>query len=83
MKVRQHIPSFCDGSPVNTADVNSTAELLALPWVQTWSEHSNFKRFSLSDSIPPPLLMAEMTDSYWVVAYLEKYDWDLPKWSKT
>lgn len=86
--VRQHIPDFVqgspyfvEGSPPNECDVATTAELIALPWVKTWEEIPGFVRFSIDRQEPGrTFLMAEMKESWWVVAFLSIGPLDLPDW---
>ena len=66
MKIRQHIPGFCDFEP-QTAEYNSKESLLAIPFVNNFANQLTFYQFSLSDE----LLMAEYKEGaeWWVVGY--------------
>jgi len=73
MKITQHIPRFVDtNEPRQIAEVQTTEELLELPWIRKLSENQKFTQFSVSTSHPGHnLLMVEYTDEYWVVGYLQ------------
>ena len=86
MEIRQHIPAFVDGIDPGRARFASRAELLAIPWVESWARDPGFHRFSLSVyNQETTLLMAESEDGakWHVVGYLDAPDahmLDLPKW---
>jgi hypothetical protein len=80
IKVVQHVPGFVSGVEPNVAQVATTADLLALPWIKQYEKRGDppFFRFSQSDG----LLMAEYGDGkkWWVVARLSGDPVDLPEW---
>ncbi len=74
--VRQHVPGWADIEP-KSAEVETVAELLALPWIASWSTDLQFHRYSLSeyryvmaDGVWRGLLMAELEEGFvwWVLA---------------
>lgn len=87
MKVRQHVPNWADCDP-KVDDVSSLAELLALPWVQSWErmrEHGPFVGWRRSDDRGDRCsLMALYGDDesyWWVVADVPNaLVVDLPVW---
>lgn len=86
MKIRQHIPGFVTGVEPDEADVETLAELLALPWVKQYETRvfkASFHRWSAAfNSGADYHLMAEYNGgtAWWVVAYMEGGDPGLPKW---
>ena len=87
IQVKQHIPSSISGLEPGVATVETAAELLAVPWVDSWTRDPGFYRFSVNHEYVPPLLMAERESGreWWVVAYLRDGDASglgLPKWEK-
>jgi hypothetical protein len=84
--IRMHTPGFVEGVWKEVAYFFSTADLLRVPWVSSWrdiGQGRKFLRFSKSDE----LLMAEFDDRgvrcSRVVGYIERpAEVDLPAWSK-
>jgi hypothetical protein len=88
VKVIQHIPSFCEGFEREEHEVSSAAQLLELPFVQSWKEHgphAEFHQFSVDRNYwanprqprdQMHLFMAEYDSGYawWVVAKLSGED---------
>jgi hypothetical protein len=78
MKFRAHCPGFVDGF-THPGVSGTLAEILADPWVHSWSQDANFHRWSLSDNC----LIAEQNggDKQWVVGYLDPPPiGELPEW---
>lgn len=86
----QHVPGFfLDAvTPAPVAEVADAEALLALPWVQRWSQGPGFYRFSESPGetmdFETRLLMAEFDEGrkWWVVAYLRGDRTNLPVWEE-
>ncbi len=79
--ITQYRPAYFDGFDTRVDEVNSTAELLALPYVARWTTEPAFHRFSQSANH----LMAELKGGreWWVVAIIGGGDVgfpDLPTW---
>ena len=87
MKIFQHIPGFVTGIEAIEAEVNSTDELLALPWIRRWttlydkdlalSPAKKFKQFSTSfaahRNVFPYYLSAEYEDgSHYVIGFTDE-----------
>jgi hypothetical protein len=72
MKVRQHVPSFCEGVVPAEAEVRTIKELLALPFIAKWEKVIPDIVFTIKpekDNIF--LLMADRPGYfYYVAAYL-------------
>jgi len=77
--VRQRTPGYISGVDWEETSVATLPELLALPWVERWRKQPGFVRFSLSKRPTDYLLMAELTNEFWVVAFLSE-PLDLPAW---
>ncbi len=84
IKVVQHVPGWAwdPGRSERAAEVATLAELLAIPWIRSWSTDHKFHRYSLSDGC---LLMAELDAGFvwWVLAHLHGPGIDelgLPVW---
>jgi hypothetical protein len=82
MHVRQHIPNSVSGVERAIAEVSSTEELLALPWVVSRTTIPKFYRFSVNRDDDEDTLMAEYDEgrSWWVVAFVDGR-LDLPEWT--
>jgi hypothetical protein len=82
IKVKQHIPAFCEGFEPHLAQVANLDELLSLPWVHDWETEDTFDHFEQSKYADCVLLMAIMRNgNHWVVAYLWTPETlDLPQW---
>ena len=74
MKIKQHLPSYVDAE-IQTAEVNTLEEVLELPWVIIWSDfnvpNEKFEKFSRVQIGNLHALMAEFTNSWYVVGYVE------------
>ena len=70
--VRQHLPGFVDIDPQPEVDVAGIDEVLAIPWIASWTTAPTFHRWSVSSDERRHMLMAEMKHgtSWHVVAYL-------------
>ncbi len=70
--IRQHIPNFIGGVEPEVVAFETLEELLAIPWVSTWTKlgRRRFHRWAKSEGC----LMAEYSrGSYWlVIGYLKK-----------
>jgi hypothetical protein len=69
-----------EGYPKALVEFNTLEELLAIPWVKSFSVHKTFYRYSVSDYH----LMAEYRGGreWWVIGQLKNNDIGLPKWDK-
>lgn len=80
MIFKQHIPDFVETrDPPPEVPFQTTAELLAWPAVQRWSQRTSFSHFAKRDN----LLMAIYRGGYewWVVGYVsDPAALDLPLW---
>jgi hypothetical protein len=87
--VAQHVPGWADVEP-KSAEVATVVELLAIPWIASWSTDPTFHRYAISDyryvmrdGEWRGLLMAELDHGFkwWVLAHVTG-DWfdDLPEW---
>jgi hypothetical protein len=48
--IRQHIPGYIDGAEPEVDFYSSTEELLALPWIESWSKYKEFTGYMLDPS---------------------------------
>ena len=87
IKFKQHVPNFVDidDDQKERAEFNSQEELLAHPWIDDWTKHEGFLRFSLSPQGRgyETHLMAEFDEGkkWWVLGYLSTTEGlDLPRW---
>ena len=79
IKVRQSIPNFEGARTPAVAEISTLAELLALPWVNSWTNYPTFIRFSLSPKEGEDQLMCELSDGSYVVGFIPKgHHLDLP-----
>lgn len=76
-EIRRSIPDYfvgeeADRDRATTAEFETLAELLAIPWVAKFAESGRFRRFVLS----PPCLMAEYGDGRegWVIGFIRDPD---------
>jgi hypothetical protein len=88
VNIRQHVPAFCDGFEKKTAQFDTLEELLAVPWIHSWTEDAPVERFSWSKpwDTPVPVLMAELANGeHWVVGFFRDCPdpgvLGLPKWA--
>lgn len=84
MKVRQHIPGFISGVEPEEAEVASTEDLLALPWVARIEKMPGFHRWVKNRGFNGRWnLMIEVDEgkSWWVIAYVTG-DLLLPEWDE-
>lgn len=83
--IRQYRPAFFEGFENETVEFDTLEELLAIPWVHSWSEQKaipeteegGFDRYSKSDGH----LMAELKGprAWWVIGFIKHPDLvDLP-----
>ena len=85
---KRYRPAFFEGFTSEEGEVETVAELLSIPWIDSWSKEPGFHQFSLSrDDLYPTNgnLMAELDDGYlwWVVAKVWDDDIELcslPLW---
>lgn len=76
IRVRQHIPSFCEGLEPEEDRVPDLEAMLKLPWVEKWTD-DDFVRWARSDNY----LMAVRENSHWVVAFASpELLKGLPRW---
>jgi hypothetical protein len=92
IRIKQHIPGFCDGLTPKRADVSSVEELLASPWVGRLKDNYAakdgklyripFHRFSVARGSLPYTLMIERDGGrdWHVLGFLEGDAVDLPEW---
>jgi L-rhamnose mutarotase len=94
--VRQYRPAFFSGFETDEADVETVAELLAIPFIKRWVDREanpNLTRLSISSHpyIGAYNLMAEIDNNreWWVVAILTSDEPDhpilkeMPEWTMT
>jgi len=78
MRVRRHTPNFVERAPEPGDDVvvESVRDMLALPYIHSWSEESGFKKWARADCTHNcQLLMALMDDgSHWVVRVVARLE---------
>jgi hypothetical protein len=89
MKIRQHLPSFCEGFEVYQGEFETPAELLKLPFLARVDSMPDFYRLVVhrhySDD-DTHLLMAELEEGrvWYVLAWLQGPDLEalsgLPDW---
>lgn len=80
MKLKQHIPDFCDGFDRHEVEADTIEEILACPWVESWQRDDGFYRFEISEG---RYLMAVFNNGakWWVVGYFDDATGvDLPIW---
>ncbi len=81
-KIKQYRPAFFEGFKNEIADFKTLEELLDIEWIKSFKSETFFQ-FSISVSVPRPLLMAEYNfGKDWLVVGLFSSDptIDLPKW---
>ena len=83
IRLRQHIPSCCEGPDPQEWEVDTVSELFDLDWVKSFIEDDlPFYRFSQSKHGNEYLLLAEWKNQrehkWWVVGYLSRKI-ELPK----
>lgn len=84
IKAVEHVPGFVTGIEPNVADVATTAELLALPWVKQYEQAPDpaysFHRWVQHHGH----LMTEYNGGavWFVVAYLSGDPVELPEWDE-
>ena len=81
MKIYRYIPTFIEIDELrnNVEEFETTTELINIPWVKIWEQHSEFYQFSKSGE----MLIAETANgfSWWVVGRFSDPDKvDLPRW---
>jgi hypothetical protein len=79
MRVRRYRPAFFSGFDDEEAPADTVEELLAIPWVHSWTEDENFHRLSVVDG----MLMAELNGgrTWWVIAMFDELGtFGLPAW---
>lgn len=79
-EIRQHIPAFMDGFDAQSASFEALDELVAIPFVASWTKQKDFHKFSDGDG----LLIAELRGgrSWWVVGRLKELVKELPPWDR-
>lgn len=88
IRIVEHIPNYADGLTPRRAEGDTTADVLAAPWVAKWTHplingSRVFHRFSVSaEDGETPLLMVEFDQGrwWWVVARVTEGTLDLPRW---
>lgn len=97
IRVRQHVPGYCDGVTPRDATAATTAELLAVPWIATcvegeWFARNGllwarpFHRFSVTRDSSPTLIAEYDNGDHWrVLAYILEGAVlvELPEWQIT
>ena len=83
MKIKQYMPNYFDGFPLEEAEFESVEELRKIPFVKRWIEGPHFERFSLNCSKSSVALMAELREGkeWWVVGFISGGKPDLPRWT--
>ena len=80
IRVVRYRPAYFSGFDEEDATVRELSDLLAIPWVASWTHLPNFHRFSIADQH----LMAELDGGkeFWGVAYFPdgKPALSLPEW---
>jgi len=78
MRFKQHIPNSVEvKKPLKiNGDFN---KILSHKWINQWTKHPGFVRFSYSEVEGQFLLMAEYTKEWWVLGYLDEKP-ELPLW---
>ena len=85
IKIRQRIPNVEGLRTPAVAEISTLVELLALPWVNSWTNYPTFIRFSLSPKAKggEDQLMCELSDGSYVVGFVQKGHYlDLPSLEK-
>lgn len=80
MKIRQHIPGFCEGFEKEEVEYSTLEELFNIAFVKRWSNTTGFDKFSMSRHGDQVVLMAEFEMGWQVAGYLTDGLPDLPKW---
>lgn len=88
MRIKQHIPGFCEGYEDLEAEFNSVEELKAIPWIARWSQEPDFRLFSIygSQLSGDYLLIVEFSGSdpkWWTIGFLSEDIKALPRWQPT
>ncbi len=68
--IRRYRPAFFEGFDEETVEVNSVAELLAVPFIKVFAENSKFREFAMSRR--DETLMVMHIEDWYVVGFVTK-----------